>query len=133
MPAVPVVVFDVNETLSDMRPLADRFTDVGAPGHLAPLWFAGLLRDAFEAVLSVQDAGVWKPAPGSYAYAAQVCGVAPGDLVLTAVHPWDIDGAARAGLRTAYVDRTGAPYPAYCRRPDHTVTDLADLVTALRG
>ena len=43
----PVIVFDVNETLSDMAPMADRFADVGAPPHLASFWFAALLRDAF--------------------------------------------------------------------------------------
>ena len=41
------VVFDVNETLSDMSPLAQRFADVGAPEHLAATWFASLLRDGF--------------------------------------------------------------------------------------
>ncbi len=42
-----VVVFDVNETLSDMSVLADRFTAVGAPDGLAGAWFSGLLRDGF--------------------------------------------------------------------------------------
>ena len=42
-----VVVFDVNETLSDMSPMGRRFADVGAPEHLAKLWFATLLRDGF--------------------------------------------------------------------------------------
>jgi 2-haloacid dehalogenase len=42
-----VVVFDVNETLSDMAPLAERFADLGAPPALAGLWFAVLLRDGF--------------------------------------------------------------------------------------
>lgn len=42
-----LILFDVNETLSDMSALADRFTEVGAPGHLAETWFAGLLRDGF--------------------------------------------------------------------------------------
>jgi 2-haloacid dehalogenase len=42
-----VVVFDVNETLSDMTPMARRFEEVGAPGHLAATWFASLLRDGF--------------------------------------------------------------------------------------
>lgn len=41
MPASPVVVFDVNETLSDMRPLAGRFADLGAPDHRAMLRAAG--------------------------------------------------------------------------------------------
>ena len=42
-----VLVFDVNETLSDMAPLGDRFADVGALPHLAGTWFAGMLRDGF--------------------------------------------------------------------------------------
>ena len=47
-PRVPaVLLFDVNETLSNMSPMASRFVDVGAPAHLAATWFASLLRDGF--------------------------------------------------------------------------------------
>jgi 2-haloacid dehalogenase len=42
-----VVVLDVNETLSDLEPLRQRFADVGAPGHLLDSWFAATLRDGF--------------------------------------------------------------------------------------
>lgn len=42
-----LLVFDVNETLSDMSPMGQRFEDVGAPAHLAKTWFAVLLRDGF--------------------------------------------------------------------------------------
>jgi 2-haloacid dehalogenase len=45
--SVDVIVFDVNETLSDMSPLATAFAAVGAPEHLAAIWFAGILRDGF--------------------------------------------------------------------------------------
>lgn len=218
----PVIVFDVNETLSDMAPLARSFADLGAPAHLAPLWFASVLRDAFaltaaggterfaavadaqlravlhgvdvdrdtdaavahvmegfasldvhpdvvdgvralrtagfrlatlsngaaqvaetlldragirrdfERVLSVEEAGVWKPAPGSYAYAARELGVDPSEVVLVAVHPWDVDGAARAGCRSAFLNRSAGPYPAHLRAPDHVVAsvgELADMLT----
>lgn len=46
-PRPDVIVFDVNETLSDMTPMAQRFADVGAPGELAVVWFTSLLRDGF--------------------------------------------------------------------------------------
>lgn len=49
---VSVVVFDVNETLSDMTPMGQRFADVGLPGHPAKLWFASLLRDGFALTAS---------------------------------------------------------------------------------
>lgn len=42
-----MVVLDVNETLSDMSPLAARFEQVGAPAHVRATWFAGVLRDGF--------------------------------------------------------------------------------------
>lgn len=92
------------------------------------------LRDQFEALLSVEDAGIWKPNTGAYAYALDRCDVDPMDAMLVAVHPWDIDGAARAGLSTAWITRSGGPYPQYFRAPDlraRSVTDLADQLSHL--
>lgn len=42
-----VIVFDVNETLSDIAPLGEAFSRAGAPALNAPAWFAGVLRDGF--------------------------------------------------------------------------------------
>jgi 2-haloacid dehalogenase len=217
-----LLVFDVNETLSDMSPMGQRFEDVGAPAHWAKTWFAGLLRDGFaltavdasepfarlaaealrvslhglsldvgdeeavehimsgfaglgvhadvpdgiralralgirlvtlsngsvsvaeelfdragirdhfEALLSVEQAGAWKPAARAYAYALEQCEVDSMDAMLVAVHPWDIDGAARAGLATAWIDRTGGPYPEYFRAPDLAPRSLIELADQLR-
>lgn len=219
-----VVVLDVNETLSDMAPLAGRFTEVGAPAALLPTWFAALLRDGFaltavgenpafadlgaevlrgllstvdglhrdvddavghvmagfagldvhpdvapglrtmvdaglrlvtlsngaasvaegllgragladlfEAFLSVTDAPAWKPSPAAYRYAAERCGTAPERMLLVASHPWDIDGANRAGLHTAWLDRTGVPYPAHFTEPDVLGQTLDDIAVAASG
>jgi 2-haloacid dehalogenase len=46
------VVFDVNETLSDLAPIAGRFSEIGAPPHLARIWFVSLLRDGFAATVA---------------------------------------------------------------------------------
>jgi 2-haloacid dehalogenase len=216
-----VIVFDVNETLSDMTPMSERFVEVGAPAHLAATWFASLLRDgfaltaagstarmvdlgssllraslaglpldrdhdaavdhimggfasldlhpdvvqgiaalsgmgmrlvtltngstslahglferahisgSFERLLSVDDAGIWKPAPAAYAYALSECAVPARDAMLVAIHPWDIDGASRAGLRTAWLNRSNQEYPAYFEAADleaGTLTDLAQIL-----
>lgn len=218
-----VIVFDVNETLSDMAPMGQRFVDVGAPALLAKVWFATLLRDGFaltaagdngdftaigaealrgvfdgtelnrdvgsavghvmagfrglslhpdvaegiralhaagyrlvtlsngstevarnlltgagvrdrfELLLSVTDAPAWKPGKPAYDYAASACNVRPEAMLLVAVHPWDIHGASRAGLATAWVNRAGSPYPAYFQPPDHTVAALAELLPVLAG
>ena len=48
--------------------------------------------------------------------------------MLVAVHPWDIDGAARAGLRTGWVDRSGRDaYPTHLRAPELRAPSLAEL------
>ena len=223
MPAPSVVVFDVNETLSDMRPLQHTLAGIGLPGPAARTWFASVLRDGFalaatghsasfadlaagalrtelagadvscdpeeavarvldafmglpvhgdvpegirlladtgarlvtltngsvevteallhraglrpyfERLLEVRGAGIWKPAPGSYAYAAEACGAEPEEMLMVAVHPWDIDGARRAGLQTAWVDREGRPYPDYFLPPHHTMTAMTDLAPLVAG
>ena len=215
-----VILFDVNETLSNMSPMGQKFVEVGAPAYLAKLWFASLLRDGFaltaagdsasfvdvgaealrgifsslelkqdvetavqhvmagfaglslhpdvpdgvtrlheagyrlatltngstsvaeklfddggirdrfELLLSVEDAPLWKPGKAAYEYAATSCGVEPADMLLVAVHPWDIHGASRAGLATA-CHRSGAAYPSYFQAPDHTVASLPELAAAL--
>lgn len=216
-----VIVFDVNETLSDMSPMKARFVDIGAPAHLARVWFAALLRDGFalaaaggsakfavigagilrevlrdvplnrvmddavrhvmgglaelnlhpdiapgirslkragfrlvtlsngsaqvaetllsrakirdhfDALLTVEDAPAWKPARAAYDYAADACRVQPAGMVLVAVHPWDIHGAAQAGLRSAWLNRDNAVYPSYFAAPDHTSSSLSELAVQL--
>lgn len=49
MSSPAVIVFDVNETLSDMRPLGEVFAVHGLNAADAQLWFAELLRDGLAA------------------------------------------------------------------------------------
>ncbi len=51
-----VILFDVNETLSDVSPMGERFAEVGLASHLAPTWFAGLLRDGFAVTVTGRPA-----------------------------------------------------------------------------
>jgi 2-haloacid dehalogenase len=55
------------------------------------------LSDAFEALLSVEDAGAWKPDPRSYAHALDACGVPAAEAMLVAVHPRDVAGPPGPG------------------------------------
>jgi 2-haloacid dehalogenase len=52
-------------------------------------------------------------------------------MMMVAVHPWDVDGAKRAGLLGAWVDRRRAPYPRLMRTPDLSAPDLTALARAL--
>ena len=76
------------------------------------------VRDRFEQLLSVEDAGAWKPSARPYEYAAQVCDVKPEEMVLVAVHPWDVDGARRAGLQSRLGEPVRRPVPRDVPRAD---------------
>ncbi|TWD81034.1 2-haloacid dehalogenase [Kribbella amoyensis] len=91
---------------------------------------AGVL-DLLEYRLDVETTGKWKPHHAAYEYAANVCGVSPEQMALVAVHPWDVDGARRAGLRGWYLDRRGTPYPEAFLAPDLIASDLVELATVI--
>lgn len=95
---------------------------------------AGVL-DLFERRMSVDEVRCWKPAAEPYRYAAAECGVPEEQMALIAVHPWDTDGAKRAGLITGWVNRKDQPYPQTFLEPDAAGSDLravADALLALR-
>ncbi|MEU0222557.1 HAD family hydrolase, partial [Streptomyces sp. NPDC006265] len=90
------------------------------------------LTDCFEAHLDVHGAGGrWKPAAEAYAYAVRAVGVAAGAVMLVSVHPWDIDGAARAGLATAWLRRGRDPYPTSLLTAEREADGVADLARML--
>lgn len=124
----------------DVAPGTAALTDLGirlvTPSNGSTSVAAGLFEhagiwDRFEQLLSVEEAGVRKPAPGSYSYALDRCGVVASETMLVAVHPWDIDGASRAGLATAWLNRAGGPYRTYFRRADLEVETLSHLAQLL--
>ncbi|MBE0508398.1 MAG: haloacid dehalogenase type II [Marinospirillum sp.] len=72
----------------------------------AQLHHAGL-DGFFEAALSVEDVGVYKPHARVYQWAAQQAGVQVAESLLVAAHGWDVAGASWAGMRSAFVERPG--------------------------
>ena len=96
-----------------------------------PLLAGAGIRDLVGQVLSVESAGVWKPARAAYGVALEATGVEAHEAAMVAVHPWDLHGAAAAGLRTIWVNRRGATYPAYFTPPDLEVTSFEQLAARL--
>lgn len=64
--------------------------------------------------------------------AMAACEVEPVDAMLVAVHPWDADGAHRAGLSAAWINRGGGRYPDYFLPADLEAASLLHLADRLR-
>ena len=78
------------------------------------LFECGGIAALIERCMSVEEVGRWKPAPEPYGFAAEQRGVSPDQVMLVAVHPWDVDGAKRAGLAAAWINRERAPTLSPC-------------------
>ena len=87
----------------------------------------------WDCVLSGQMVRAYKPNPDVYAMAIELLDLDPARSMMVAAHPWDLRGAAAAGLRTAYVARAGEGSLEPGDRFDLYADDLADLATKLIG
>jgi 2-haloacid dehalogenase len=92
---------------------------------------ANRMRFGFEAIISVQRAGVFKPHPAVYRTGAMALGVEPHQIMMVAAHAFDIMGARACGFRGAYVNRYRLPYEESPYRPDLEVRDFIELADAL--
>ena len=86
---------------------------------------------AFDAIISVDQVGAFKPAPGIYRKAAQRLGCGPGEIMMVAAHAFDILGAQACGFRAAYVNRYGLPTEESTYQPDIIVADFVELAARL--
>jgi 2-haloacid dehalogenase len=96
----------------------------------AVLRFAGL-RDRLELVLSAQDSGAFKPDPRPYRMALERTGSSGSEVCFVSTHWWDVAGAKRAGLRTAWVARRERSLLDTVPAPDYTGRDLAEVAEAI--
>ena len=85
----------------------------------------------FDAIISVDQVGAFKPAPGIYRKAVQRLGCEPGEIMMVAAHAFDILGAQACGFRAAYVNRYKLPTEDSDYQPDIIVDDFVELAERL--
>jgi len=91
------------------------------------------MRFGFDALISVQRAGVFKPHPAVYRTGALVLGREPHEIMMVAAHAFDIMGARACGYRGAYVNRYRLPYEESPFKPDIEVRDFVELADRLES
>ena len=85
----------------------------------------------FSHIISVENAGVFKPHPAVYRTAARILEQEPAEIMMVAAHSFDITGARACGFRAAYVNRYGLPNEESPYQPDFTVADFHQLADRL--
>jgi 2-haloacid dehalogenase len=99
----------------------------GTPSMLAAVVRNSGLEDVFDAVLSVEEVGVYKPHPSVYALAAQRLGIAPARICFLSSNGWDAFSAKAFGFRVLWCNRFGQPAERIPAAPDGEIADLSSL------
>jgi 2-haloacid dehalogenase len=87
----------------------------------------------FDAIMSVETVGAFKPHPGVYRRCAAMLGLEVGQCLMVSANSFDVMGARMCGLRGAYVNRYRLPFEDTPFVPDLTVTSFTQLADNLVG
>jgi 2-haloacid dehalogenase len=85
----------------------------------------------FDHVISVQQAGYFKPHWKTYAKAEEVIGADRSSILFVANHAFDCIGAKAYGMRTAFIDRRKRPFGETPHQPDLIVASFVELAATL--
>ncbi len=117
------------EVAEALKRLSGRKTAIltnGSPDMIEPLVRNSGLR--FDAVLSVDELKLYKPAPEVYALAQGRLGVAKEHIGFVSSNCWDAIGARSFGFAVYWINRGGAPLDRLGFRPDKIGATLNEVL-----
>lgn len=100
----------------------------GSPDMLNAAVQSAGIAPLLDAVLSVEDVGVFKPSARVYDMVGNAFGCAAQEVLFVSSNGWDAAGAAGYGFQTAWVNRAGAPVDRLYATPHHVVSDLTAIL-----
>jgi 2-haloacid dehalogenase len=128
------------ERFADVKPGLERLKEAGhamivfsngAPHMLEALMDAAELRPYLQGFVSVDEVKTYKPSPKTYRHAARRLERPIGEVRLVSSNPFDAIGAEAAGMKSAWVDRSGGLFDTLGSPPEIVVGTLTELADAL--
>ena len=132
--------YDHLESFPDVRPGLEKlrgagFTMVvlsnGTPRMQSAALRSAGIADLLLDMISVDDVRTYKPAPKVYQHAALRLGRPIAEVRLVSSNPFDVIGAEAAGMRVAWVNRSGGVFDTLGAPPPLTARTLTELAEAL--
>jgi 2-haloacid dehalogenase len=112
--------------------LATAILSNGTPQMLAAAVRNARLDDLLDAVISVEEVGVYKPHPKVYQLAVDRLGLEAGRICFQSSNAWDAYAASAFGMRVVWCNRYGQQPERLPGRPDAVIRSLSELPPLLR-
>lgn len=120
---------EVPRMLGELRQ-AGRATAIlsnGSPEMLEAAVTSAGIAEMLDAVLSVEEVGVFKPDARVYDLVGHHLEISPDEVLFVSANGWDAAAGSAYGFRTAWVNRMGEPLDRLPARPQHVLTDLSGV------
>ena len=99
----------------------------GTPKMLAAAVKGAHLEGLLDAVLSVEEVGVFKPDPRVYQLAVDRLGLRAPAIAFQSANAWDAHAASAFGMRVVWCNRSGQHAERLPGKPDREIRSLAEL------
>ncbi len=99
----------------------------GSPDMLAGAVESAAIGEFLDAVLSVEEVGVFKPHASVYDLVGKRFACTADEVLFVSSNGWDAAHAAAYGFKTAWVNRAGDPVDRLPSKPDVVLTDLTKI------
>jgi 2-haloacid dehalogenase len=126
------------DAASALRALAGMGFELAVFSNGTPAMIGNCLENSglagfFGQRISVDEVRTFKPSPAAYRHAAARLSVPAEQVRLVTSNAFDSVGASAAGMRTAWVNRSNAPFDTIGSQPDLIVPGLDRLPAELAG
>lgn len=120
---------EVAATLAELhqRGLRMAILSNGSPAMLEAAVENAQLQATFEAILSVESIGIYKPEPRVYQMAVEQLALPREHILFLSSNGWDVSGAKSFGFHTFWVNRAGAPPERLGFEADAVLDSLTNL------
>jgi 2-haloacid dehalogenase len=125
---------DAAATLRRLAPAPRVILTNGTRAMLQPLVERSGLAGCLDGVVSVDDAGIYKPSPRVYQLLIDRFDVPADRIGFVSSNAWDAAGAKAFGFTTFWINRAGVPMERHAAEPDYvlaTLSQIPDIVASL--
>ena len=100
----------------------------GTPDLLNELVVSNQLKDIFDDIFSVEEAGIFKPDSKVYDLPINKYNIEKNEVLFLSANTWDVSGAGNYGYNTVWVNRNNNIFDKLDFEPSQQISSLSELL-----
>ncbi len=100
----------------------------GTPDLLNELVVSNQLKDIFDDIFSVEEAGIFKPDSKVYDLPINKYNIEKNEVLFLSANTWDVSGAGNYGYNTVWVNRNNNIFDKLDFEPNQQINNLSELL-----